>query len=771
MLTPIYKNIPLELQDRPQWVVWRLENREGKPTKVPFNPKRPQAGAMSNNPKTWGAFALAQRISKMNGFKGPGYMFSKDDPYSGIDLDKCRDPETSEIAAWAWKEIKRLNSYTEVSPSATGVKIWVKGILPLSGRKKGNYEMYSDTRFFTMTGHHLEGTPTTIEDRQVELTALHREVFGEAPDPQATSARPRPELSFSDSQVIERARGAKNGDKFSRLMRGDISGQKSGSEADLALCSILAFWTQDREQINRIFQTSGLYRNPGREKKWNRPTAGSTYGMKTIDKAINDTTETYQGPGFNKDNGRRTRPAGSAKVEEDPKPQAKRAPVNTFNLTDMGNAQRIVAKHGQDIRYCYPWGKWLVWDEARWKKDDTGEVDRRAKATVQSIYTEAGREKDKDRRKGIAQFAMRCESELKRKAMIASAMSEPGIPILPDEMDRDPWLLNVLNGTIDLKVRELRPHRKGDLITKLAPVKYDPAATCSTWEKFLKRIMADNQNLIGFLQRSVGYALTGDTREQCLFFLWGLGANGKSTFLEVIHALMGDYAKRTSSETFLAKKPGQIPNDIAALKGARFVAAVEIESGRRMAEVLIKQMTGGDKIAARFLHAEFFEYDPEFKIFLAANHEPVIRGTDNAIWRRIHKIPFAVQIPIEEQDRELPHRLREELPGILNWALAGCLQWRYGGLGVPEEVKQATQDYRADMDVLGDFISEHCTVAPGASAPSKDLYKTYRDWAEDIKEKNPLSQTKFGLALTERGFEVKRTTGGAKLRKGIALKN
>jgi putative DNA primase/helicase len=309
------------------------------------------------------------------------------------------------------------------------------------------------------------------------------------------------------------------------------------------------------------------------------------------------------------------------------------------------------------------------------------------------------------------------------------------------------------------------------MITKLVPVEYDQGATCPfTWLSFLQTVLAGNAALIKFLQKAIGYALTGSTREQSLFFLYGLGANGKSTLLDIILRLLADYGKRTSGETFLVKKGGQIPNDIAALRGARFVAAVEVESGRRLAEVLIKEMTGGDTISARFLHAEFFEFKPEFKIFLAANHKPVIRGTDHAIWRRVHLIPFDVQIPEEQQDKELPAKLQAELPGILNWAIEGCLLWQREGLMPPQEVTEATEGYREEMDPISDFIAECCIVAPGASVKAKELYGAYTEWAEDNKEKKPLSLTAFGLTLTDRGFQKGRGSAGVWFRYGIGLK-
>jgi len=320
-------------------------------------------------------------------------------------------------------------------------------------------------------------------------------------------------------------------------------------------------------------------------------------------------------------------------------------------------------------------------------------------------------------------------------------------------------ILNVLNGTLDLRAGHLRPHQREDLITKLVQAGYDPAATCSRWEAFLDRIMAGNQNLIDFLRRAVGYSLTGSIREQVLFMMYGTGANGKSTFLELIRALLGDYAQQADFNTFLLRHYEGPRNDLARLMSARFVAATEAESGRPLAEVVVKQLTGGDTIAARFLRQEFFEYKPQFKLWLAANHKPVVRGTDNAIWRRIKLIPFTVTIPEPEQDRSLSSKLKEELSGILAWAVGGCLEWQEHGLGEPEEVRAATAAYRDDMDILAEFLSECCIVHPGAKVKASALYKAYTQWCQKCGEKE-VKQRTFGMRLSERGVERQRTMHG-----------
>ena len=395
---------------------------------------------------------------------------------------------------------------------------------------------------------------------------------------------------------------------------------------------------------------------------------------------------------------------------------------------------------------------------------------RRAKQTVRALYGEAQNEENTKRRNELASWAMGCEREARIKSMVSLARAELGIPVLPDDLDRDPWLFNVANGTIDLRSGELREHRREDLITKLAPVVFAPGAECPVFLKFLTRVTAGTLELIAFLQRAVGYSLTGTTSEQALLILHGQGANGKSTLLNAVRQALGEYAKTTRTDTLLIQRQDSIPNDIAALKGARMVTAQETEAGRRLAESLVKQLTGGDPIAARFLHQEWFEFPPVFKLWLATNHKPRITGTDHAIWRRIRLVPFTVKIPDAEQDPALPEKLTAELPGILAWAVRGCLAWQRDGLGMPDEVRDATAAYRDEMDVLGEFIAEYCVISPSLSVPAKALYAAYLDWCGPSGER-PISKRAFGGNLAERGFDKRRGTGGGVVWFGIALRD
>lgn len=427
-----------------------------------------------------------------------------------------------------------------------------------------------------------------------------------------------------------------------------------------------------------------------------------------------------------------------------------------FNLTDTGNGQRLAARHGQDIRHSYTLRKWLLWDGTRWIFDDLGSITRLAKDTARSIYSEAAQQGDDTRRVATAKHATASESLPRLTAMIELAKSEPGIPIHPDELDRDQMLLGVRNGTMNLCTGALRESRREDLITKQAMIHYDPAAKCPQWMGFLNRIMAGDTEMMGFLQRSIGYSLTGSANEQCLFLLYGTGANGKSTFLNVLGELMGDYAANTPAESLMVQHNAGVRNDLARLRGVRFVTAIETEDGQRLAESLVKSLTGGDTISARFLYGEFFDYKPQFKLFLAANHKPIIKGDDFALWRRVRLVPFEVTVPEEEQDRDLPEKLRAELPGILNWAIEGCLEWQRAGLRPPAKVLAATEAYRTDMDVMQQFFDERCTITPAATVGATELYTAYKIWAED-NTGWCLSQTKFSRKLRDRGFAKEKT--------------
>jgi putative DNA primase/helicase len=436
-------------------------------------------------------------------------------------------------------------------------------------------------------------------------------------------------------------------------------------------------------------------------------------------------------------------------------------------LTDLGNAERLVDRHGRSFRYVHSFGPFFIWDGARFRKDETLAIELLAKDTVRHIYAEATTVTDDEVRKAIARHARGSESMVRIKAMVRLAQSETVIAVRAGDLDTNRWKLNVVNGTVDLRTGTLLPHEPEDLITKLAPVKFDPSAKCPTFDSFLDRIMDGKTALIEFMQRAVGYMLTGLTEEQVLFFFYGTGANGKTTLLNTLLALFGDYGKQADPELLVAKRGEAHPTGVADLAGARLAVCVEVEQGKRLAEALLKQLTGGDRIKARFMHRDFFEFEPTHKLCLAANHKPVLRGMDRGLWRRIRLVPFNVTIPEDEQDKALAEKLSEELPGILAWAVRGCSEWQRVGLDPPVEVRAATEAYRDEMDTIGDFITDRCVLSANAQEETGKLRKAYERWCEDAGE-TPLGTRAFSQALEARGLEKGRAAK-KRLRRGIRL--
>jgi putative DNA primase/helicase len=405
-----------------------------------------------------------------------------------------------------------------------------------------------------------------------------------------------------------------------------------------------------------------------------------------------------------------------------------------------------------------------------WTDDNQLEIFARAADLIRSLYPVANRIKDDYERDAFLGHLRKSESHRALHAMVTLAKADRSIARQPDDFDTDPWLLTVKNGTIDLRSGNLRPHNPRDMITNLAPVIHDPTAECPNWLEFLNMIMLERKSLIEFLKRAIGLSLTGITSDKAMFILFGPGGNnGKSTMVEVIEMLLGGYAKRTPVDTFLKKREGTIPNDIARLRGARFVWASESDQGVRLAESLIKEMTGGDRMVARFLHGEFFEFMPAFKIWLATNHKPTIRG-DAALWQRLKLVPFEYTIPKDRQKKrhEVMEMFRAELSGILNWAIEGCLEWQRDGLGVPEEVVTATREYEAEQDTFSAFLEETCVLAPNARVLSMPLYRKYKASAEEHGEL-PVTHKTFASLLSERGFTKTKTKHGA-LYAGIGLR-
>jgi putative DNA primase/helicase len=428
-----------------------------------------------------------------------------------------------------------------------------------------------------------------------------------------------------------------------------------------------------------------------------------------------------------------------------------------FNSTDTGNMERLVYLYGSRFRYCRQ-RDWYAWTGKRWAADDMGMINRAAINTVRLFAKQADQlASNEDEAEALKKWALKSEMRTPLSNMVFLAQSAKGVTVRVSEFDTNPWLFNVQNGTVDLHTGELRPHDQADLLTNISPVTYDPEATCPQWERFLDDIMAGNREMIDFLQRAAGYSLTGITTEHCLFLLWGTGCNGKSTFLETIKRLTGTYGRSADMNTFMERRYDGIPNDLAALAGARYVTATESKESRQLDEAKVKQCTGGDTVTARFLRQEFFEFTPQFKIWLATNHKPAIAGTDEGIWRRLRLIPFTVRIPDSKKDERLPAMLAAESSGILNWALQGLKDYQEYGLMEPAGVKEATEEYREAENWLSRFIDENVEQKNGGYVSARNFYNRYRSWAEETKEK-VRSERKFAEALQAKGYAASQKT-------------
>jgi putative DNA primase/helicase len=430
-----------------------------------------------------------------------------------------------------------------------------------------------------------------------------------------------------------------------------------------------------------------------------------------------------------------------------------------YNTTDMGNAERFYDLHGANIRYCADLGKdgaWLVWDGRRWKVDRTLRIHTLAKQVVPLIYQDAANALTKPAKKRLFNWAVKTESLATRGNMIRDARHLSAIEIT--ELDKNPWLLNLRNGTLDLKTGILAPHSQADKITRLIDIDFNPVAECPLWIEFLISCMAGNQDLVSYLQKIVGYTLTGDVSEKCVFIMHGPKDTGKTTFVETIRLLTGEYAVKIQAQTLMWQRERNNTNDVARLKGARFVYASESEENERLAESRIKEMSGGDTLVARFLHAEFFEFDQEFKIWLATNNKPRV-SNDEATWGRLKLLPFVAVIPEAKKDKQLKNKLRAELPGILRWAIDGCLMWQRDGLQHPDQIVAATQDYHKQMDIIGMFVDECCEVGELFRARAKTVYDEYKTWCLDNGEKIE-SQRAMTFKLRSKNVDSEQITSG-----------
>jgi putative DNA primase/helicase len=441
------------------------------------------------------------------------------------------------------------------------------------------------------------------------------------------------------------------------------------------------------------------------------------------------------------------------------------APPAEDRLTEAGAAERFGRLHQQDVRYDHRRARWLLWDSHRWVPDTDRAILRLGLAFARTWQREAMDVTDQRLREAMLMTTARLERGAALESMLNLASALKPIADAGDGWDADPWLLATPSGVVDLSTGQARPGRRSDRLTMSTGVPFDPDATCPRWERFVSEVFAGDAALVSFVHRAVGYSLSGVTDEQCLFIGFGGGANGKSTFCKTMGAVLGDYGHTMPFSTIELHQRAAIPNDLAALVGRRFVVAAETNDGARLNEARVKALTGCDTMAARFLHGEFFTFEPVCKCWLSVNHKPVVRDDSHGFWRRIRLVPFTQTFAV---DTTLAKQLRAERQGILAWAVRGCLAWQRDGLVPPTAVADATQTYARDSDLLAGFIDDACVVAPGVEVGAKPLFDHYRTWAvaQGLSEREQLSSTAFGGKLTTRFERVKRERGHGYL--GIA---
>lgn len=745
----MYRSVPIELKEIDNWCGYKLQQRNGKTTKIPINANNGELGK-SNDESTWASFDKA--LDSINKFKCDGIGFYFNSPYFGIDLDDVRndidrylnnDDDDNLVAEF----VDLMGSYSEISPSGNGIHIIAKGELPDGGRRKGNIEMYSSGRFFTVTGNKIGDYNFIVDDSDYgKINYLHNKyIAGNEP-----SIKHNPSNEFgnglSTDKIIKIASNSKNGIRFKLFINGGWEQfYDSQSEADMAFSNDLAFWSnRDYEKMDSIFRSSSLYR-----EKWDRKTGDSTYGNITLNKAIRECGNVFNPQSNDSEFNLYVLDDSTKKIEK-----------KFYSYDDTGNAARFTDNFGEIVRYSYTRKNWYFYNDKTWELDQEGKV----KNLVDEILNKMKKEPvyvsdnmpEEDAQKALQKHIKYSRGSNGKTNMLKE--SQHLIPINPEAFDKDKHLLNVQNGYIDLKSGNLNNHDKEKYFSKIASIEYTDKIDYPLWDDFLMQIFDGDRPLINYIQRAVGYSLSGSTEEQVMFILHGNGRNGKSVFLDILTEMLGNYTTNIQPQTLMVKPmSGSANGDIARLQGARLVTTTEPNDGMRFDEGLVKQITGGDTVTARFLYGDEFDYDPEFKLWMATNHKPFIRGTDDGIWRRMAIIPFSVQIPEHKVDKNLKYKLRGEMTAILNWAVEGYQEWQRIGLNEPNIIKQQRQEYRTEMDVVELFIEECCTRKKGEREKASDLYSIYSSWAKENNQ-HLYSNTKFGKEMSNKFQRIKSGT-------------
>lgn len=848
----------IELQSKQQWVCWCYEpDKNGRMTKVPYQAKNGYK-ASTRNPKNWATYEDAVKAQKLahttdgKPYDGIGFVFNND--YTGIDWDHCVN-EDGTIEEWAQHGVNRVSSYCELSPSGTGIHGITRALLPEKPDKEGKTtrpgkkvripdrnhpdaatEMYCEGRFFTMTGNHLAGTPTTIEDRQKEVTALFQELLQLSNSPtQQTQKAPNYPIDLSDHELIEKACNSSNGAKFSELWRGDTSAYGGDdSSADQAFCNMLAFWAgRDAIRMDRIFRQSGLYR-----EKWDRNArSGETYGQGTINRAIAACTEIYDpiaakslrttaviNAMIYKDKSNRDGHSELPVYEDlDYIPLCKKhmftaqdVPIEDIrgymDMQQLGDAQLFARCFEGQVCYDSFEKEWYLWRGHHWQRDmhdhirvlvsgHLGSVYLRATAPLNEERARLDRElmllgtDDKEKaevvKKSIKEIDAQIHAFIKRAKELRGRAYNTGVLYFAEALLAVPtrddgtsiWdsltgKIGVKNGVLDLHTGVCRDGQPGDYIRTFSPTEWQGLhAPCPHFEAFLQALFElreDKDEVIAFLQRLLGYALTGTCKEAIFALLYGPeGRNGKSTLFKIIFAalgkaLAGSIAKELLVDAGKSQRANGPKPDLLELQGKRIAVASETQKGDKLDISAIKLYTGGDELGGRPMFGKHnVRFDQTHTLFLHTNFKPHADPGDQAFWARACLIEFNMRF-VEEPDPNKPnerkydtglerHIIEEELPGVLAYLVRGAMDYDNNGLKKPQSVKIASEAYRVSEDTLQTFINECCITGSEHSILSSAFITAYQEWSGDGFK---LTSKELKKQMEKKGFKVAHTNKG-----------
>lgn len=760
-----YEAVPEILRTTPQWAVWKSipQTSRAKPLKVPFMVSGQPAD--TRHPGNWGEFttALDTWYEHQGQYNGLGFLFTSEDCFAGLDIDNC--VVNGEILPEARKIIAEFDTYTEFSPSGTGVKLflgteWKPPADSRQGLRQNGMELYFSRRYFTVTGHAIPGSPTKINNCTDALHSLyHRLLLLQTAETEPIELYDAIELPDDFLESVAR----RNPNVAGRIESETLAARCGADVVEQLYIDRESRVDRSRNDMYIATWLLGHGYKPGHVLSvLNHPTWFS--GSKSRDK----NTQNYALTTLN-------RAMSSVKHRRRTLPDA------SMHWTEQGNAERLIAAHGNNLRYNEVKGGWLTWSGSCWLPDRTGAVVRYLHEVVRGLHEAISTATDEKASKGITAWAFKSETHKVQTASLSIARSLEGVSLPFESFDNSPWHFPALNGVIDLRTGEMAPHAREHYFTCTSPLNYDPNARCPKWEHSLRTWLPDD-DLRLFVQRAVGYTLTGNTSEQVFFFLHGLGSNGKSTFMLVLQGLLGRFARRITTEAITQHKmgsPGTIRDQAAArLAGARMGIVSEAEQNMRLAEGWLKDMTGGGPVSTKILYKDQGETLPTVKIWFDANYRlRAAPGTTDggdaeydAFWRRMREIPFTVRVDKETRIKDF-HRvlLSEEGAGILAWAVEGCLDWQENGLPIPQAVRQATQDYRSEMDTLRPFITQTLVKEPGSYVTQKELYVAYKFWASADGE-TAVQKRVLRDWLKERGFDLVQHNG-QECWKGYKLRN